>query len=228
MSQLTFYPDASPETSTVDGIAWYTHSGTTWATIHDAATGTNADDTLGGNSGDDFIVRVKVGSTGSNYQQLWRSMFLFDTSSIPDTATIDSATIDFYVGNTTDALSQSFNIVSASPASNTAVTTADYDQFGTTKFASDTTIASLTTGAYNSIALNAAGLAAINVSGITKFGVRLTSDIGNSAPTGSAFAQSWVQAGFAEGTSDQRTRLVVNYTEAATGKPKTLSMLGVG
>lgn len=178
----TFYPDPDPETTTVDGYVGHIYgvgAGQIWATIR-AAAGSEFNDTRTTNS----IAASALADTGAdNWREIIRSIFLFDTSSIPDTDTVDSATFSIYVPSVTDTASQSISLCSSAPASNMGLANGDYATLGTTKFATDQTIASLTTSAYNDFALNASGLANISKIGVSKFGMRLTSDVDNLAPT---------------------------------------------
>lgn len=194
----TFYPDPNPETSTVDGYIYYNNANQSWATLRNAATGSGID----GNLGDDVICRITAGTSSNTWSQFVRAMYLFDTSSIPDGNTVSSATFSLN-GTATwteNSFSDSVSLVSSAPASNTALVAADYDQFGTTKFASDIAMASWNTSGYNDFALNATGIAAISKTGITKFGVRNTSDNDNAEPTWSSGAKSEISGNYAEAT----------------------------
>jgi hypothetical protein len=73
--------------------------------------------------------------------------------------------------------------VSSSPASNTAIVAGDYDSLGTTDYGNIEADA-LTTDSttYNDITLNSDGRAAIDRSGITKFGWRHDGDRSNTEP----------------------------------------------
>ncbi|MCL4419961.1 hypothetical protein M1146_07780 [Patescibacteria group bacterium] len=66
--------------------------------------------------------------------------------------------------------------------------------------------------AYNNWTLNASGIAAISKTGITKFAVRLSGDIDNSAPTYSAGAESHIFFHQSDRTTTQKPRLIVTYT----------------
>jgi hypothetical protein len=72
-------------------------------------------------------------------------------------------------------------LVSASPASNTALAANDFDDVGSTELSSQVTYP-VSTGGYNDFALNASGIAAISKTGVTKFAFRSGHDINNSVP----------------------------------------------
>lgn len=175
-----------------------------------AGAGTTVDDSITSAS----LGRIRCYTTNLNYDRFYRSIFLFDTSPLPDDAIIDSATVSFAIvsmGNTlglSDA-NAGVAIVDSTPASNTALATADYQQLGTTRLATDV--------AYNDISLtriywtlNAAGIAAINLTGITKLGTRLVADLDNVTPTWGSAKETIINAGTSENVLNKPT-LTVNY-----------------
>ena len=100
---------------------------------------------------------------------------------------------------------QSITLSSSTPASNTALTFGDYAvaNFGSTRFATDITIANWSTTAYNDFALNSSGLTNISKTGVSKFGTRVSADFTNTAPDAGASKRAAVAAFLAEtvGTS---------------------------
>ena len=210
MAQSTFYPDASPESTSVDGWVMKDGGGTNWSTDYvNASAGTSADDS--GNS-----IRVRNHAYSSEFT-IERAFLLFDTSSLPDDATIDSATLSVYVSTVWDEdndASAYMNVFSASPASDTAIVTGDLDQVGSTKFSSDADLTGMSTAAYLDFTLNASGLANISKTGISKFSIREGHDIDDHA-----IASNGDDSGIEFESSDNasnKPKLVVNYTEAAT------------
>lgn len=186
----TFYPDANPESTSVDGyVQYYLSTGATWATMHDDTGGTQVN-----SDGTTFGVFIQAhGST--NWTYLKRSYALFDTSAIPDGVTISSATLSIKGTAKADAegWAPTLNIYSGVPASDTNLVAADYNkaQFGTTAYC-DTAItyAGFNTAAYNDFVLNATGIAAIDKAGITKIGIRnVNYDVADTAP-------SWVATAY--------------------------------
>lgn len=212
MPTLTVYPNANPETVSVDGFAYqYLASGMTWAVAR-AGAGTGATDT----STYSYIMRLQAYSTASRYTYLYRSIFLFDTSALPDIVEITDATFSVrgQAKTDTNAKAPNLNVYSSAPASNTAVVAGDYDSLGETPFC-DTpiTYAGFSTAAYNNFLLNAAGIAAIISTGVTKLGLRNANyDVANIDPALAAntnFSMSAYYADYTGTTYDPK--LVINY-----------------
>lgn len=193
----TFYPDPNVETTTCDGNVSVS-AAVGWASNHDAATGT-VDDSAIANY---FIARFESGTTYTIYRQFWG----FDTSSIPDTDVIDSATLSLYGRSTVDnADTVTAHIVPTTSTFTTSLATTDFNDFtvdGATDTYGSIAFASWNTAAYNDFTLNASGIANISKTGITRFGGRQSRDYGDSAshtlaPTGQNLASSFTadQAG---------------------------------
>lgn len=183
MAELVFYPNAHPEVTSVDGVAReYDSNGLVWADIRGGA-GTYATD-------DVFSLGayLQADDAVDEWQQLGRAIMLFDTSSLPDDCVIESATLRLWGRSGADNLgiSPSLNIYSSNPASNTAVIAGDYDSLGTTPLATAIAHASWNQAGINIFTLNAAGIAAISKTGITKLGARLVCDATDSEPAWSA------------------------------------------
>ena len=229
MPTTQFYPDADTESTSVDGEADRDLSGgsdSTWSDVRDG-TGTGSDD-----SNSTLQASVEAGDPDSDtWRAIFRGILLFDTSSIGSGATIDSATLYLNLQTTTNDFGGGLDVVGSTPGSNTLLTSTDYGQVGTTQYATRVNISSLTTGAYNSFALNATGLANIDPTGITKLGLRISWDTDDSPPTWIDLGLDLVMVWSADrvNTPDQRPYLEVTYTPpaAATGA-STLSLMGVG
>lgn len=210
----TFYPDPDVESTSVDGLVNNDPvSAVAWATIHDATAGTGAKPsaTL------DSFARVSCHATSNTYDLITRSFFLFDTSSIPDTDTINSAVLSIKGNGGTDTWTTgtkpNINIVASTPASNTDLVTGDFDQLGTTAFSTAKTTATWSTSAYNDFTLNASGLAAISKTGVSKFGARdMIYDAPNVEPTWASGQQVIFQGNYTDtvGTSSD-PKLVVEH-----------------
>ena len=224
LTEDTFNPDAHPETSSVDGWVRSSNANDTWGNQHDAADGTNADDS----NANTPCAYINGGTSTDRFSGIWRGFFLFNTASIPDTNVVSSAVFSVYVTAVVDQFgSSSLCLVSSNPATNTALVTADYDQLGTTQFAADKTLASFSTSAYNDFTLNATGIAAIILTGVSKYGTRLSYDRTNTAPTwGSGYASA-VTIYYADQGSNQ-PKLVVTHDAPASGFSSYKSLLGVG
>lgn len=211
----TFYPDADAETTTVDGYATQqSSSGDTWTTIRNAS----------GNLFNDSSVAVSCGMVyaSSNYnvfKQCDRGIFLFDTSAIPDDATVSISYIMLYGLSNTNGLGLTSNLMlcSSNPSSNIGLAATDYTTLGTTSFGNGGDLSGWATGAYNTINLNASGIAVINKTGVTKLGTREGYyDALNGIPPWVSGAYSRWMAYSAEQGTGYKPRLTVIYS---SGKP---------
>ena len=175
----TFYPDAHVESTSHDALI-YINPQATWAGAHDAANGSGALDNYAGPD------RFVYAGDDTGLFKIIRFQTLFDTSPI-GSDTVSSATASLYV-NTVDNGDNDGDdyiaVVSSNPASNTGAVVGDYSLFGTTAYSNTIDLTSMSTGGYVDWTINATGLAAINTSGITKFGFREGHDIINSAYAG--------------------------------------------
>lgn len=181
----TVYPDPDPETTSIDARIFHVEfagAGTAWATL--IATNGDSVDSTGTTL---ECVTIEAGTDTNKWAVLGRCIILFDTSSIPDTDTISSATLSIFGNSKTDGavITPDINIYSSSPASNTAVVSGDMDDFGATAYSTAITYANWSTSAYNDFALNASGLTNISKTGVSKFGAR------NAAYDGAAVAPTW-------------------------------------
>ena len=178
---FTQFPDASTGGTTVDGdLKQVELAGTTFTAIR-GGSGTDHTDTL-------TTFRLFMSTTGAGtFDNLWRAVALFDTSSVGAGAAVGTLMFSFCSSSTTDTFTDSVMWASASPASNNDLVNADYAlaNFGTTGFGSVAVSAINTSGTtYNDITANAAGRANINVTGISEFGLMLKRDFDNNPPTG--------------------------------------------
>jgi len=180
LGELIVYPDAHPEVTSVDGwVREYAADGLTWAAIR-GGTGYDAYDNLYY-----LAANIQADDNPNKWQQLMRAIMLFDTSNLPDDCNIDGATLKLYGQSGADNLgiSPSLNIYSAAPASNVAVVTGDYDSLGTTPLATPAIAhTDWNQDGWNTFVLNAAGIATISKTGITKLGARLVCDATDSEP----------------------------------------------
>ena len=218
--ELTVYPDADPETSTVDGRARrYIATGEIFSTIRTSA-GTDFQD----NAINDIVMQLLAHSTATdNYVLLGRAFILYDTSSLGTSATIISAILSLLGSSSLNGLgTYDVHISSSNPASNTGLVASDYGNVGSVSFGS-LTWASLVLASYNNFILNANGINNISLTGISKFSIQNSWDINNN------FTGTWVGDGntyfaflTAENTgTSQDPKLVVTYSLPVTGgKPK--------
>lgn len=207
---LTVYPDPlNPGTNTVDGSIQH-RGGAAYATAHDAATGTGVDLTS-------INLLLIDNSISATLFYMSRSLMTFDTSLLTSGATISSAVLSLF-GDTSgnvNADTDSASIVASTPAANNAYAVEDYDQFGTTKLATDIGIASINTTAYNDFSLNANGISNISLTGISRFGTRTAKDISNTAPS-VGLNNVWFKSADNTGTTND-PKLVVTYTISVAG-----------
>lgn len=219
MSSITVYPDPDPETSTTDGWTGVSGQSETWAGLIALNPG---DDAVATDADANFFW-IQSTATTDRFGRLRRGgMYLFDTSAIGDTDTIDSAIFSVKGnGSKTDALAiaPNVNVYSASPATNTNIIAADFNDYGSTAFCdSAITYAGWDTGAYNNFTLNANGKAAVSKTGITKLSLRNANyDVAALAPTWADSASSNIGGIFAD-TADTTSdpKLVVEYSAGAS------------
>lgn len=172
----------------------------TWAGARDVTSG-GASYT---NTVADLVSRSNSGTSFTNA----RAFIPFDTSSIPDSNTIQSATLKIYITNLwQNAGSIQLCLVEGSQASTSSLTGTDYDNVGTVELATRQTAVS---GAIT-FTLNATGLALINKSGFTKFAIVTSKDRDNSAPVDGSSELDALYATSENATSANRPTLTVNY-----------------
>ncbi len=168
----------------------------TFSNLRGQASASAALSYLGGTSptSNDIICRLQAGTTTDKYTIMTRGVLMFDTSVIPSGFVIESARVTLESdGTPASGLGGAIGLTSFTSGSALGVTNTDFAvaNFGSTRFASDVNFSDLPLdGSTITLELNAAGLAAINRSGLTKFGVRSSFDIDNSAPTWSSGAKS--------------------------------------
>ena len=206
-----FNPDQSPETNSVAGRVKFESTANTFTFYHDRATGSSA---LSSSQG---TCALRSSVTFSLYLEITRGFALFDTS-ILGADTISDAVMRLFVTAKTDAFTEGIDIVSSTPASDTNLVTADFDQLGSTSFA-NIAIASITTSAYNDFTLDAGGISNIDGAGISKFGQRITADTTDTEPTWIILAKSEVVID-SPATAGQEPELRVTHSGAASFTPK--------
>lgn len=179
----TFYPDAHVESSSVDGDARGSlTSGQTWTTIRNSAgTGTPS-----GDSSVNLWIAYLQADVVAGWDDMMRSIVLFDINAIDSGDTITAATISLYEadGVTSNSFGGNVAIVASSPATDTAVIVADFTTLSTTTFAS-LAFGSIA-GGYNDMVVNASGLtnltSAKDGDGIVRWGGRTSWDADNDEP----------------------------------------------
>jgi len=223
----TFFPDADPETNTIDGEVFRLSVDETFTNVRSGA-GTTALD-----SGTTHRNQIRASATTDQYRRISRGITLFDTSGIPDTDSIDSAIYSLDSTLRSNDLSgesspnSRVHVVASTPATNTALVNADYGQTGGTTFGNSVNQADVTNGTYEDITLNASGLAAISKTGITKLGTRVGWDLDNTT-TGLTWASDgfqgiqWKSADTAGTTSDPKLVVVHSLIQGNNLSPPSI------
>ncbi len=220
----TYYPDANPETTSVDGYLQNGSDEQTWATIHDGA-GSYSDASVAEN----YLVTIYCSDVSATWYYINRSVFLFDTSALPDTASISAAILSLYgsgVVDTSSGWTKNINIYSSNPASNVALSDSDfsYTRFGTTVFATAIPFSNWSITGYNDFTLNTSGIVAISTIGVSKFGLRDANyDAANTNPGASQGYHYKVKGYFSEQGAGYKPKLVVTYT-STVDYPRTSSL----
>jgi len=207
----TFYPDADPETSTVDG--WVANQNIAdWSTARSASSANTVNDS-------DTYVNALNNYAGVPNYYIYRGYFLFYTSSLCTEAIISSAIFSSNAGYKYDNDNSVYGftvIVSSNPTSNAGLVVGDYSKIGSTELSSRLDNTNLVLNVYNDYVFNTDGNNTISKTGITKLGLREGHDLLNSAPPEPADSYNGPQFKSAEnsGTS-QDPKLVVTYTVPA-------------
>jgi hypothetical protein len=201
----TFYPDPHAETTTCDGSS--RNSNSNWTTCRNATTGSTAT----ANSSTHYI---STGLEGSTYN-IYPFFCLFDTSAIGDDETISAAVLSVYRGGD-NSNNQNLSVSQTSPASNTDITTADFNDRGHlgSEGSSRSSFGNDTTAGYVDLTLNSTGRGWISKTGVSKLGLVGAEDWDNSAPAGNKYTQLRT-AEYAGTTNDPK--LVVTHAASASG-----------
>lgn len=196
-----FYPDAHPETTTVDGDVGRNAVNETWGNIR-AGAGNYVDDS----SASSYMSLVSSSTTTNQFATLLRNFWLFDTASIPDSAIISATTLSLCAAgaavNSFAGTAYEIDVVSSTPASNTALANGDYQNIGATVFCSIAFASLAASGSYNDFVLNSNGIANVSKTGVSKFSTRINWDTDNN------FTGTW-------GSSKNAYQIV--YTADASG-----------
>jgi hypothetical protein len=220
-----FYPDPDAESTSVDGATQCYNRNLTWADLKAITTSDSADPSRAAYG----AAGIRCSTTNNQFKELLRSFFLFDTSGLDNSATISAAVLSIKgsdVATQKYALGGSVVIVASAPASNTDLVKGDFDSVSFDAFSDTITFQTLADTNYHNWTLNAAGIAAISLTGITKLATIAEEDRANSAPAWSSDAGSIYVCCFADTantTSDPK--LAVTYT---TGTAYTQSCSATG
>ncbi len=226
-----FYPNANPESTSVDGTVQRAGVNEVWSTIR-AGAGTTVD----ANSATDTGPGISTSGTTNQWSTMRRAIFLFDTSTLNDGAVISEAEFSLVCTDAYNTLSsaQSVALVTSSPASDTALATGDFSNFTTIRQSdTDRSLSDIDGDTNNcdgttyltgdAFALNSTGRGNVQVAGITKFGTRFASDIDNSAPTWASGKDAYLTQRMAEYSGGAYApRLSVTYTIPTTAVTGTI------
>lgn len=204
-------PKAQADTiysSTADG--WVYKDTCTWSTCRSAADGSSFSSTDVTNRSASTVKDVTLNAIG-------RGFFYFDTSSIGSGNTVTAATLNLYLpsGWVFDELNDANSYITTVQGTQAdTLSTADFDQVGSTKWSDDQDLTTLAgnTNAYNTWTFNSTGQAGINVTGTTKIAVREGHDFDNVDPGTGALKYSEMGVRYADNTgTSQDPYLSVTY-----------------
>ena len=209
----TFYPDADPENTSVDGYVSRGSVDETFSTLR-SGVGTGFQD-----SNTPIWVQIQSSATTNQWAAINRMIILFDTAALSDTDSINSATFSLYVVSQENAFggSPALDLVDSNPASNTGLANADYGNVGTVLQADAKLFSDITSSQYNDWTLNSTGLSNISITSVSKFGMRIDGDVTNTAPmtwTSNNYQALQGSAADTAGTT-QDPKLVVEHTSPA-------------
>jgi hypothetical protein len=210
----------------LDGYLDYNGAQASFATYRGIATASSADTT---DTGTTEEVYLSSGGASPNYSRIRRSILIFDTSALPDTAIISAAKLQLYITAADVDYAQNINLTTVTPASDTALATSDMNVslYGSTKLATGLLISGLTLNAYNDLNFNASGIAIISLNGKTRLAVRLECDIDNAEPTWPGANKG---AGITFNTVDNasnKPQLVVTYTLSSPSRLQRVEVLAL-
>jgi hypothetical protein len=149
-----------------------------------------------------------------NTYQVDRGYVYFDTSSIPDSVEIASATLYLYGQADNSTTDFNISINSGMPTYPTdPLAATDFNKTYYTDGGGSLTTSGFSIAGYNAITLNSTGLGWINKTGTTKFCIRSSRDVAATTPTGDEYVT--VYATEQTGTAND-PYLVVNYSPLVT------------
>ncbi len=226
MADVVFYPDADPESTSVDGRVTRTLADSIWSDLVTGdGTGSFDDGTMG--------VFFQSHSNTDRWTLLIRVILLFDISTLPDDAAITRVTLTVtpMVLQDTLGVSPAVNVVGSSPFSNIALQNSDYQTITSTLYATEIAYSSLAVDTEAEFTLNATALAAIQTAilgdHIIKLGLRESNyDIPNTIPAWSAnkvASMFFYSADETQAAGDiaKRPRLTVIYNPIVTTQAVT-------
>jgi PKD repeat protein len=170
-------------------------------------------------------VYLDTDTTANTYNVHYRTALIFNTSDIPDTATITSAKIGLYryVAVVRTISDDTVNI--ANFTIDGSLDAADYDNFDWTAYSTGKALSTLSTTGYYNWSLNSAGIGNISKTGNSGFGVVFDSDITNTSP-------GWPSSGkinqfrfYSADYGSSKPFLEITYTTGDTTPPASITNL---
>jgi len=204
----TFYPS-------VDGWAKWSGSTASWGT----ARGSSGNDSS--STATELFAQLKW---NSSWIEMERGITVFNTSAIPNTDTITSATysIQGLAGSSVSSgFLDSVAVVKPTTSSTSSLTPSDYNigNWATTQLATNKTISTISTS-YNNFALNASGISNISKTGFSYFGIMCENDRANTDPSlgaGFFYSLAYFKSDNTAGTSSD-PKLVVEHSAPSSIK----------
>lgn len=227
-----------------DGYSGARDTDNTWDSVHHHS----GDATWTKTSSQNEISWGMAGNYSNTVMEIRRGQLVFDTSSLDDTATITSATLDIYVvtsptydndGNDTIAVVQNYQANTSSMdysdyvdvgSDNSSAARAQYTPTILLSTAIDVS-SNITDSQYNTLTLNGTGEAYINRAGYTKLGLRAGHDYLDSQPAaeGTGSGEAWFNGvsyynSARTGTSEDPYLTIVQ-AESGSSTPATSSVI---
>lgn len=227
MAEMTFYPDAHPESTSVDGRTIHKDiSGLTWAEVI-AGVGNLSDD----EGVDIHVARMVCLDDFDEWDFIERGIIVLDISELPPGAIISAVALILYGYGKIDTfptpIAPDTNVYSSAPASNIAVVAGDFNSLGSTPYC-DTPITYPnwkigTPGDPNIFVFNAVGIAAAQAAadgdGILPLGMRNANyDVAGIDPGAVAEKHADLYCWSADKGGDHRPELIVTYVEPRVGR----------
>lgn len=213
-----------------DGIVYYAGAANNlWATFRDATDGAGSSTTTTDGNDGSQAGSPNIFTDGNTRYAGSRAFFPIDTSALTSGAVVSSASLflcsDANASRNTYA-NNAVEVTESTVTSDTALTTADFNNWGSTKWATGIMHDSLAaSGNFNEFVLNSTGYGAINKTGFSKYCVRYAYDVDNSAPglgAGRRIVASFRFSEYSGTSSDPYLRVV--YTNATIVTPSALSL----
>lgn len=204
----TFYCDADPEVSSVDGMVYRAPAPEAWTAIHDGA-GTGALPSFSA-----MYLQLFRYAGVDQWAVLRRCILTFDTSTIPEGSLIVSAKLGWRFSSKARNIAWNLApcVYKSNPASNIDLIPSDYGTLENTPLATPIDWDDLPAVGWIEFILNEAGLASIICASITKLGLRdATFDAPNTEPPGTTYNYAVIYGQTADLGMTYRPYLEVTY-----------------